>query len=136
MELNALQQATLTRITATIENVDPYDDDPPAPPAPDEIALLLTTATKASGENEDDDEDYESAVLRAMTTTLTESTGDQENDPDEPMLVNSGPYGDRIPLAYRFSEDAPVATPAVHYDEQRQVHVIGDRPVLEIIHSA
>jgi len=138
MELNALQQATLTQITATVENVDPYDDEPPAPsPAPDEMALLLTTATKASGENEEDDEDAESAALRAMTTTLTESTGDQENDPDEPgVFVAGGQYGNKSPLAYRFAEATSVATPAVRYDDERQIHVMGDRPVLEIIHRA
>lgn len=139
MELTALQQATLTRITATVENVDPFDDDPPTPPpAPDEVALLLTTMTKASGENEGDDEDDDWAVLRAMTTTLTESTGDQENDPEEPpsTMVRIGRCGDRTPLAYRFSEQASIVTPQVQYDTERQIHVIGERAVLEIIHKA
>lgn len=134
----ALHQAVLSKLTASVENSDPFDDDAPEPAQdPEELALVITTQTKASGESEGDDEDDDRAIFQSMTTTLTEATGDQENDPDESgLFVEIGRCGARKPIAYRFSEEVLVGNPEMDYDEQRQIHMIKGRPVLEILHSS
>lgn len=138
--------ATLSKSTASIENVDPDDD---VPQSPRHAELLLTTATKSTGENESDDDD-ESALramtttltdsrgenesdddgdsaLRAMTTTLTESNGDNENDPDScEAAYETRSSGFLRPLLYRFAETPEWSAPKLEYDPSKQLHVLRD----------
>jgi len=72
----------------------------------DMTRAMTTTLTESGGDHEQDpDDDLAIAVLR--TTTVTKASGDQESDPEEDCVpaVKSG--GTRRPLAYRFAEQCP-----------------------------
>lgn len=99
--------------------------------------LMLTTKTAASGDLTEEDKDDRFEALRAMTTTLTESNGDNESDqedserhPTEERADSGGPY----PFAYRFGEVAPSINARLSYDHQTQLHIAASgTPIVELI---
>jgi len=119
-------------IRARLTTETAANDDPEQDQDDDVFAmarLTLTTKTAASGdptETDPEDEDIRLDALRAMTTTLTEATGDQESDPDDDRMTSLPQRSDGVlrPLAYRFAEASGAPDPVLPYDPKSQMHVL------------